>query len=199
MNHKSRNLQLPGAGLPFLENAVLNVYFKTSTAIKSDKMALGQFQRESDRLLRIADEDDESYDVFQQMQIPRLMGIEDSSRNWSVLMILDHLCQTNKDMLQIIKALTDGIVPRGEIDISLYKPSLEVGFDVIERYRDLRAEYLNTIEHLIKSDRKTRTTFRYTHPWFGSLDAHQWHCLAGMHQALHRRHAQKLVAMLGVT
>ena len=199
MSKHPNDLQPPGAGLPALEKAILNATFKTATAIVSDKWALKLFLRESDCLLRIADEDDESYDVFQSLLLPRLMGIEDSSRNWSVLMILDHLNQTNRDMLNIVKALLEGVVPRGEIDIALYKPSPDVEIDVIDRYRNLQEEYIETIERLIKSRGTFGSNVRYAHPWFGLLDAHQWHCLTGIHQRLHRRQAQKLVAMLGVT
>jgi hypothetical protein len=192
------DLQPPGAGLPALERVTLNFIFKTAAAVVPARQALKLFRRESAELLRLADED-ESYDVFQILIIPRVIGIEDSSRNWSVLMVLEHLFLTNKDMLEIIKALVDGVVPRGEVDVAMYKPEPNIGYDVLNRYRDLNNEYEESIERLLQSRGNLNTAARYRHPWFGRLDAHQWHCLAAIHQRIHRRQMQKLVAMLGVT
>lgn len=194
----SNELDPPGAGLPFLERGVLDVAFKSGCVLISDKRALAMFQKESDELYRLANED-ESYDVFQQLLIPRVIGIEDSSRYWSVIMTLEHLCMTNRDMLTAIKALTENIVPRGEIDIALYKPSTDGGIEVLDEYRELSDEYFQTIDRLISSRGNLRTNARYRHPWFGTLNAHQWHCLAAVHQRIHRRQAQKIIAMLGVT
>ncbi len=192
------DLQLPGAGLPTLERSALNMIFKASAAVLSARQALRLFRRDSAELLRLAD-DDESYDVFQILLIPRVIGIEDSSRNWSVMMVLEHLCMTNRDMLNIVKALNDGVVPRGEVDIEFYKPTTDVGYEVMDRFSSLTDEYTQTIERLLDSRGNLELAVRYRHPWFGMLNAHQWHCLAAAHQRIHRRQMQKLVAMLGVT
>ena len=190
--------QEPGAGLPWMENAVLNGFFKFGTAVMSDRSAINLFNKESERLLKFADDGGEAYDVSQQLLIPRVIGIEDSSRNWSVLMILEHLFMTNRDMLLGINSLLNGIVPDFSAAIKDYKPSPDVGFDAIERYRQMSYDYVGNIESLIKSRGSLRSSVRFAHPWFGLLDAHQWHCLVGVHQLVHRRQAQKLIAMLGV-
>ena len=191
-------LQPPGAGLPGFENFILNGLFKTGSALMSDKRAVKIFEREAAELYRMVNEEDESYDIFQPLLIPRVIGIEDSSRNWSVMMILDHLNAVNLDFLKIVNALTSGIVPRGEIDVALYKPSRELDYDTIVQFNEINAQYVQTIEGLIEKHGNLRSIARYAHPWFGPLDAHQWHCLAGIHQRIHRRQATKLIAMLGV-
>lgn len=193
------DLQPPGAGLPALERAVLDVSFKTVTAFVTDKWSLKLFRREAKELLRLASGEDESYDVFRQLLIPRVIGIEDSSRNWSVMMVLEHLCMTNRDMLSAVKSLAEGVVPRGEIDIAFYKPSPDVGYEVLDRYRELSDEYCETVQRLVQSRGNLQTAARFKHPWFGSLNAHQWNCLATVHQRIHRRQMQKLIAMLGIT
>ena len=79
MSHNSQGqLQEPGAGLPTLEAAFLNAFFKFGTVIMSDRSAMKLFNKESDRLLQYADEGGESYDISQELLIPRVMGIEDS-------------------------------------------------------------------------------------------------------------------------
>lgn len=187
----------PG-GLPQFEQASLNAFFKTATVILSNRQALSLFRRESDNLIQLAI-DDESFDVFQRLKIPRVIGIEESSRNWSVMMVLEHLCLTNRDILDVIVALSDGVVPRGSIDIAMYKPSADAGYDSLDQFRALSAEYEDTIGNLIESRGSLNTPARFPHPWFGSLNAKQWHFLAGAHMVIHRRQMQKLVAMLGVT
>jgi hypothetical protein len=194
----SNELQPPGAGLPDLERQILDLALKVGSFVMSDNRALRLFRREAELLCEFG-EGDESYDPFQQIVIPRVIGIEDSSRNWSVMMVLDHLCQTNQDMLTATKALHEGIVPRGEVDVALYKPSPDIGFEVLDQYRELSAEYCLTIERLIETRGQLSAVARFRHPWFGLLNAHQWHCLAAFHQRIHRRQAQKIIAMLGVT
>lgn len=194
----SNDLHRPGAGLPKLEHAALDAIFKSTSAILSDKQALRLFRRESTELMRLCSDDD-SYDIFQSLLIPRVIGIEDSSRNWSVLMVMEHLYMTNRDMLDIVTALMSGIIPRGSVDIAMYKPADDVGYDVLERYQDLTDEYVMAIEGLLESRGNLHSVARYRHPWFGPLTAHQWHVLSALHQRIHRRQMKKLVAMLGVT
>ena len=191
-------LQPPGAGLPWYERGALNFAFKAAAYSYSDRAALKIFRRESNELLRIA-YDDESYDVFQTLLIPRVIGIEDSSRNWSVAMVLDHLCLTNAEMMTAVKSLSKGIVPKGEVDIALYKPDRDVGIDVFERFEAVNREYIETIESLLAASGKLRRRPMFPHPWFGWLSPHQWHVLAALHQRIHRRQVQKIVAMLGIT
>ena len=193
------DLPPPGAGLPALERAALDITFKTVAVFLPDKWSIKLFRREANELLRLASGEDESYDVFHQLLIPRVIGIEDSSRYWSVMMVLEHLCLSNRDMLDTVKALAAGIVPRGEIDIALYKPSPDVGYDVLDRYRELSDEYCGAVQQLLQSRGSLPAAVRFKHPWFGLLTAHQWHCLTTVHQRIHRRQMQKIVAMLGVT
>jgi hypothetical protein len=197
MNHNSQEqLQAPGAGLPKLETAALSAFFKFGTLFMSDRSAIGLFKSESYQLLQFAEIGGESYDAREKALIPRLIGIEDSSRNWSVLMVLEHLCMTNRDMLIGVDSLVKGNIPDFTAKIQDYKPSRDVGFDVIERYRQMCEDYLCSIESLLRSHDNLRSSVRFEHPWFGPLDAHQWHCLAGVHQRVHRRQAQKIITML---
>ena len=195
----SDQLQPPGAGLPRTERAVLNAIFKMTSALWTDEFALKMFRRETEELLQLASGEDESYDVFHPLLIPRVIGIEDSSRNWSVMMVREHLCLTNRDILNVVKALSDGIVPKGKVDIALYKPSFDLDYDVLDQFSTINIDYGKTVERVIQSRGSLHSPARFTHPWFGALSAHQWHCLAAVHQWIHRRQMQKIIAMLGVT
>ena len=192
------DLQLPGAGLPWYERDTLNFLFKTGAHLLSDRATLNIFRAETSELLRIA-YDDESFDVFEKLQIPRVIGIEDSSRNWSVAMVLDHLCLTNAEMIVAVDSLSKGIVPKGIVDIALYKPNPNVGIDVFDRFAAVNERYVNSIESLLEAGARLNRRPVFPHPWFGWLGPHQWHVLAAFHQRIHRRQVQKIVAMLGVT
>jgi len=194
---ETAELSRPGAGLPKFERIALGTSFRLFSTLATDRYALKRFRRESRELLRLA-EGDESYDEFQALVIPRVMGIEHSSRNWSVMMVLEHLCMTTTDMLKIVKALHAGVVPRGEIDIADYKPADDVGFEVLDRFRQVEMDYGLEIEAMLESTGSLACAKKYHHPWFGKLNAHQWHCLAGLHHQIHRRQMQKIIAMLGV-
>ena len=37
---------------------------------------------------------------------------------------------------------------------------------------------------------------RYAHPWFGPIGAFEWHCLLGIHQAIHRRQLETIRRLL---
>jgi hypothetical protein len=197
-NFGNRNeLQMPGAGLPKSEHAILNVAFKIGCSVLSDARALKIFSSVSTKIHQLVD-NDESFDAFQPLLIPRVIGIEDSSRNWSAMMVVEHLCQTNTDMLKVIQALMDGVVPRGEIDVALYKPEEDLSYETLDRYLKIKSDYEQTIGRLLEEHGSLESKKRYAHPWFGKLNAHQWHCLTAVHQRIHRRQLHKLIAMLGV-
>ena len=188
----SRELQRAGAGLPALETALIKGLLTFRSAFTSQKRNLGRFKQESQLLCQFAEDTD--IGLASQVQlIPRLMGLEDSSRNWSLLMVLEHLWMVNSDILKIVEALGRDVSPRGVLDIADYKPDPDVGIDVLDRFRMVNRD----LEIEIRRRQKTRTVAQMQHPWFGRLDAHGWLCLAAMHQRLHRRQAQKILAMIG--
>lgn len=187
------NLEQPGAGLPSFERTMLSLFLRLGSALKSDIRSLSVFQHESETLLAIFDEGDLD-DVCEQVLIGRLTGIEDSSRNWSLLMVLEHLSMVNEDMLKIIDALNRGIVPRGTVAIDMYKPIVDLDLDVVERFKNSTYDFLEVVAAHGKLD--TRLT--YAHPWFGQLNSHQWNALAAAHMKIHRKQAQAIIAKLGV-
>ena len=141
-NHESSPLD---PILPRIERSALSGLLSTSSIFLSERNLLRLFRWETRKLKRLLD-DDESYDVFQVIKIPRVIGVSESNRSWSVLMVIDHLCLVIEDCRKAIVALSDGVEPRGEIDLSFYAPREDVGFDVL-------------LKHDIPQERKC---FRYT-------------------------------------
>ncbi len=188
-----QELQSPGAGLPALERVLVNSVFKLSCFLTSDERALSQFERELDTLLAIVNSADLD-GVCEQVLISRITGIEDSSRNWSLLMVLEHLCMVNSDILKVIDALNREIIPKGEVAIEYYKPIADLDVEVIDRFKDNAYDFLE----VVRAHGKLKSNLTYAHPWFGMLNAHGWNVLAAAHMRIHRKQAQAIVAKRGV-
>ena len=189
MNHSSYS----GTGLPPVEQAFLSTSLKLGCSLMSDARALQFFLKEAGDIIDLVDDVDYDF-ASQRVLVPRFRGMEDSSRKWSLFMVLDHLCRVDREILRTIDVLNDDIQPRGEFDTAWYKPDQDCGADIIDEFRDLIFEFKETVE--VKCP-LSRGTPRFAHPWFGSLDAHQWLCLSAYHHRLHRKQARKIAAMLG--
>lgn len=186
-------LQPPGSGLPPFERMYLNAAFKIGTALMSEQRALSLFLRESETIMELVDEGDLDH-VTEQVMISRMQGIEDSSRNWSLLMVMEHLVMVNQSILHVIGDLKAGLTVAMDVKIADYKPNPQVGLPIIDRFHNICSQYQQAIE----SHGRLRGTGTVAHPWFGPLNAHGWHCLAAVHMRIHRRQARKISAMLGV-
>jgi hypothetical protein len=124
--------------------------------------------------------------------IDRLWGLEDSSRHWSALMVLDHLVITGTTMVEIIESLAAKQTFDRQISTAHVKPDPAVDSAIIARFERFAAEYPQRIARL----GTLSTQARHAHPWFGPLTAHGWHVLAAVHQSLHRRQLARIVAGL---
>ena len=101
-------LQPPGAGLPRGELFVSRVGFRLMTPFISRKGASRWFRAEADRILELAWSVPRA-DLTKRVLIPRVRGLADSSRFWSVCMTLEHLVMVDSAILRGIEALAKGI------------------------------------------------------------------------------------------
>lgn len=186
-------LQPPGAGLPPFEKFYLNIGFKVGSAVMSDDKALKLFDQISNKILLFIEPVDIDL-LSQTILTPRLQGIEDSSRNWSVLMVLEHLNLVNRSIMSTIRELHGNRAPFGEVAIADYKPDPNVDAGVIDEFRETNRRYRN----FVVSHKPLRTSSHHFHPWFGFLDGHQWHVLAAVHQRIHSRQIQKILTLHGI-
>jgi uncharacterized damage-inducible protein DinB len=187
------NLEPPGAGLPPVQ-AFFSRYFifPLFSSTHPWKKSIEVFREEGFRLL------DESVhltpDQFtRRVVIPRLMGLEDSSRFWSVAMTLDHLTIVGRLVKEAIVLLGKGSVPPEPADTATVKPDPDAGLATIDHFRELIDDFTWAMQEKVE-DRQSPTT--YEHPWFGPLTARQWCALAAMHQMLHRRQIEAIIKRL---
>lgn len=180
-------LQSPGAGLPAFELAWLRIYFRGMCAVTSRNTAMQRFKLEAEKILSLAHSVSATEGTVPVL-IDRITGIEDSSRYWSVFMVLDHLKIVNEGMTQIIEDLSHDRPFAQEVRIQDVKPHVHSGPDTVDRFMKSVTNYEATINQLSMLGHRVR----HPHPWFGPMAAHDWHCLAGIHHWVHRRQIERI-------
>lgn len=187
-NATEPQLDPPGAGLPKVELVIARALmaWRGRRATRAGVNAL--FARERDAIRALTHPLDAAA-ATQRVLIPRLRGMEDSSRYWSVWMTLDHLRLIHSTIRQTIAALVQGVVPPGKISTAAVKPSPNVDASVVAAYEKSCDDLLATAA--AAPDLKTRA--RHEHPWFGPLDAARWHMLAAGHLGIHRAQIEHIL------
>lgn len=185
----------PGAGLRRRDRLLLRyVLLPWAAQYQSWDGALRLFQEEGERVLaECAGLSPEL--LFKRVTVPWLFGIEDGTRHWSAAMVLEHLTTAGTRMGEIIVALSKGRPARPIGDMRELKPSGRVAEDIVEQFGVFLKVFGETMEERVE-DRASRRCCE--HPRFGSLDAHEWSCVAALHQRLHRRQMQAVRRRLDV-
>jgi hypothetical protein len=124
--------------------------------------------------------------------IDRVVGIEDSSRYWSVFMVLDHLRIVDEGIAQIVETLTEDRLFGQEVRIQDVKPSPRSGSETIDRFLNEVEGYESIVTCLGILGRRVC----HPHPWFGHMTADDWHCLAAIHHWVHRRQLERIIGKL---
>ncbi|HSA59426.1 MAG TPA: DinB family protein [bacterium] len=176
-------LAKPGAGLPFWEGLVTRYYFGRFVAKRSDWDRAGRdFDALNAKILK-AVEGLTPEQLRRRVLIPRPKGLEDSSRHWSLAMVLEHLAFVGGKIVEIVIALSRGEDPGVKVDIAQVKPLGQQEAGVSVRNFRTFAETARTILEKNVSDRESPA--KLSHPWFGPFNARQWHWLLAGHAAVH--------------
>lgn len=179
----------PGAGLPTLERWISRTLLH-ALRISLSKDALTRWlRRETETVLALA-ASLPAAQASQPVLVPRVAGLEDSSRGWSANMVLQHLVIVDTGIRQLAEALAEGNTIDHEVRIADVKPKLTAGAEQHALLRIAVDDYARLIDRL----GELRSTLRHAHPWFGRLDLRGWHALAAMHTTAHRRQMQRIVA-----
>lgn len=178
----------PGAGLPTIERLIGKAIFAMRRWRGSQAAFTAEFERER-RVIGGLHVGRDELTLRRKVLIPRLRGLEDSSRCWSVYMTLEHLRIVNTAIAGVIGALTQGHIPPGQSNTAAVKPGDGIGPEVV-------AEYERSCDVLLAQvaahpDLKSKA--RYAHPWFGPLDAAGWHAMAAMHLGIHRAQIERIL------
>lgn len=184
----SPRLAPPGAGLPAPELFIARCLFAWERRLGSRASFSAQFERERGLILALAGSCQPAR-RGRRVLIPRLRGLEDSSRHWSVWMTLDHLRITNLVFARVISSLAEGRVPGQKASTADVKPDPGVTAEVEPAF-DASCEEVRAV---VSNVADLGTEAKYAHPWFGPLDAGGWQALAATHMSIHRRQIERIL------
>ena len=188
-------LDKPEAGLPLVELAVAKyIMFPMLRNLTSKEKAIDVFAEETERIIALIAELKPDL-LTERRLIPRLKGLEDSSRYWSVAMTIEHLVIVGGGIAQVIVDLSKNggskRPPRGTADV---KPNPDVDAQkIINKFKQMSDAFIAEMKPLNVGAFPSAT---FLHPWFGQLNAHSWLTLAGMHQRIHRKQIEKIISLL---
>jgi hypothetical protein len=189
-----KSLAPPGAGLPAFQAFLLRyLLFPAFCRANSWQKALAKFQAEGDRIVDLA-EPLSSEQLQKRILVKAPMGVEDSSRYWSVAMVLEHLIEVGCRVATGIVELSHGEEVTVRSDVADVKPKGGKGRQIVEEYAVFLQDFAHTLTEDVGDWNSPQT---FGHPWFGELDAHHWACLGAVHQKIHRRQMERIVAGLG--
>lgn len=185
----SDTLEPAGKGLPRIELWVARVLVGWQARRTSRQGADRLFADERARVRRLVESVPEER-ASRRVLIPRLRGMEDSSRYWSVYMTLDHLRIVDDEIAGVIVSLVRGAVPARAVSTADVKPSPTADRAVMTSFERSCDVYTRTVDAI--PDLNTKLT--WPHPWFGPFDAARWHFLTAFHMGLHRRQIEVILA-----
>lgn len=186
-------LEPPGSGLPWIEQLVGRyVVMPLTMSAMSNQSAYDRFSKVAQSLISTLQGVD--VDVAnRRVLVERITGLEDSSRYWSPVMIVDHLTITGTGILGIVQALCQGEMPERVVRIEDVKPSeqpLNIN-EVLERYQMMLDSYHHALPELLECIPSSTGT--HPHPWFGEFNAHQWWCMNATHHEVHLKQMQLIL------
>ena len=183
-------LQPPGAGLPWVELLLARYLLFPRACRKLDWTRSGRlFQKEGEKVLAVFDALPTDRRT-ERVLIPRVRGMEDSSRNWSAAMTVEHLNIVGRAFLNVIASLRAGNIPARKVSTADVKPRGE------ETPEETRAKFVQLLADSATADKLPPMLPgvgpSYLHPWFGPMEAHRWHALNGIHQGIHRQQLEAI-------
>jgi len=185
-------LARPGAGLPPPELLIARMLFALKRATGNRASFTAHFQQERKTIKELV-QGLTTKQASQRVLIPRVRGLEDSSRYWSVWMTLEHLRIVHGSIEGVVSKLATGNVPPGEASTAAVKPSPNVTAKVLPAYE----KSCDNLQQTLEAIPELKMEVTYAHPWFGPLNAAGWHALSATHIAIHRKQIQAILKAVG--
>jgi len=183
----------PGAGIPVTHRWYVRIVVIPKVLRKRDWEGRQRaFRREGEKVVELL-RGESAERLTQQALIAPMVGLEDSSRNWSVLMTAEHMVTVGDQTSELIVGLAQGRTAFPPADPAKVKPvGSYTALDGPTRFQ----AFLDRFDERLVSVKNRGSRFRFRHPWFGKLTAVQWHAVALLHQGLHRRQCEAILAAL---
>jgi hypothetical protein len=191
--HDMSEAARPQSGVPFFERAYGWLLVRVVAMLPVERR-LVRFQRVSDTLLTLCPEQDEA--ATRQVLVPRFVGIEQSSRNWSGAMLLEHLAIVGRHVITLTEALCAGRPSSWVLRTSDVKPTGALTRQ--EAAAAFEAMVRAYVELVRLAGNAIRSPMRHQHPWFGALRVKQWLAFMMLHHMVHVPHLEAISAAVAV-
>jgi len=163
--------------------------FPLLNSIISWERALDIFEKEGKKVLSLA-RSMEKDKLFERVLVPKLFGLEDNSRYYSVAMVIEHLLIVGTALKKRIPLLSQGKDLDKEIKIEDYKPYMEIDDTIIDQYEIFLHSFRKEVEENVDNIYLENC---HEHPWFGELKAKDWSVMGAIHQVVHRRQMEAII------
>lgn len=185
-----KELGKSGAGLSSARVLLAkHIFFPILNRFLSWEKAWDIFDKEGQKIIELASTLNKEQ-LFERVLVPKLFGLEDNSRYYSVAMVLEHLLMVGGALQIRIPILSKGKKLNKYIKIEDVKPYKEIDENVIEKFEEFLATYREKLEKNIEDIHINNTSM---HPWFGEFNPKQWSILAVVHQTIHRRQIEAIL------
>ncbi|NIP95157.1 MAG: hypothetical protein GWO24_17605 [Akkermansiaceae bacterium] len=180
-------LQAPGTGLPSVEARFFKHGLPLLSKTISRAAARRIFLREGNRILYLA-QDLEDWELEERVLVKRPFGVEDSSRHWSMALLMEHLMVSGVLVHKILRQLSMGVRPHWRPSIAAGKPKGERGPRIRQDFDRFLEKFVEATDALEFSPKPT-----LSHPWTAEMNASQWFKFSALHHWMHRIHAERIV------
>jgi len=185
-----KELEKSGAGLPPIRVFLAkHIFFPLLNRTISWEKAWDIYDKEGKKIIELASKLNHKQ-LFQRILIPRLFGLEDNSRYYSVAMTIEHLLIVGGALQVRIPILSRGKNLTKYVKIEDVKPYKEIEDNIIENFKKFLDSYREKLEKNIENIHINNTSI---HPWFGEFNPKQWSILAMAHQIVHRRQIEAIL------
>lgn len=182
------------ASVSALERWAGGLGVRTLARFSAKQQVLATFQTEAERVMAAAARVPEEIGR-RRVRIRRALGMEETSRDWSVFMAVEHLVIVNRGVTAVIHALCADHNPGVEIRVQDIAPHPDAGPEQVEALSHAVARYTEIVDRFGGLNCRAR----YPHPWFGPLTACEWNVAAAWHNRIHRIQVERVLRAQRVT
>ena len=181
----------PGDGLPRGEFLLIQLLLiPLVRTFFTWQIAFWLFKREARIIISLLEELQE-VERLQQVVIDKTFAIEDHSRQFSLNMVIEHLCITGRKVMEVITALSQEKEYSEIVTIAGVKPFANRS-GTLDDFKNFFGEYEKFFAQLPKK----QSNMTKPHPWFRSFNNFDWNAFMYMHTFIHRRQIQAIIKAL---
>lgn len=181
----------PGDGLPRGEFLLIRLLLiPLVRTFFTWQIAFWLFKRESRIIISLLEALSEE-ERLRQVIINKTFAIEDHSRQFSLNMVIEHLCIAGRKVTGVITALSQESEFTEIVTIAGVKPFANRS-GTLDDFKSFVEEYKTFFTALPKRHSKMTKP----HPWFYSFNNFDWNAFMYMHTFIHRRQIQAIIKAL---